>query len=66
MGGASTGADGIRPAERRGRLARVQQEIRFCAPSDEVRLAYTVPARGHRRQASNWLTHLELDWESGV
>jgi pimeloyl-ACP methyl ester carboxylesterase/DNA-binding CsgD family transcriptional regulator len=45
----------------------VQQEIRFCTASDGVRLAYAKHGRGPPLvKASNWLTHLEFDWESGV
>ena len=45
----------------------MDQEIRFCITSDGVRLAYAVHGTGPPLvKASNWLTHLELDWESGV
>jgi len=45
----------------------LHQEIRFCVASDGVRLAYAVHGTGPPLvKASNWLTHLELDWESGV
>ena len=45
----------------------MDQKIRFCNTSDGVRLAYAVHGAGPPLvKASNWLTHLELDWESGV
>ncbi len=45
----------------------MDQEIRFCAASDGVRLAYAKHGRGPALvKASNWLTHLEFDWESPV
>jgi pimeloyl-ACP methyl ester carboxylesterase/DNA-binding CsgD family transcriptional regulator len=45
----------------------LEQEIRFCAASDGVRLAYAKHGRGPALvKASNWLTHLEFDWESPV
>jgi pimeloyl-ACP methyl ester carboxylesterase len=45
----------------------VDQEIRFCTASDGVRLAYAKHGHGPPLvKASNWLTHLEFDWESGV
>jgi pimeloyl-ACP methyl ester carboxylesterase/DNA-binding CsgD family transcriptional regulator len=45
----------------------VDQEIRFCAASDGVRLAWARHGSGPPLlKASNWLTHLEYDWESPV
>jgi pimeloyl-ACP methyl ester carboxylesterase/DNA-binding CsgD family transcriptional regulator len=45
----------------------LEQEIRFCTASDGVRLAYATHGRGPVLvKASNWLTHLEFDWESPV
>ena len=45
----------------------MEQEIRFCTASDGVRLAYAKHGRGPSLvKASNWLTHLEFDWESEV
>jgi pimeloyl-ACP methyl ester carboxylesterase/DNA-binding CsgD family transcriptional regulator len=45
----------------------LDQEIRFCAASDGVQLAYAKHGRGTPLvKASNWLTHLEFDWESPV
>jgi pimeloyl-ACP methyl ester carboxylesterase/DNA-binding CsgD family transcriptional regulator len=45
----------------------LNQEIRFCTASDGVRLAYAKHGAGPPLvKASNWLTHLEFDWESGI
>ena len=45
----------------------VEQEIRFCAASDGVRLAWAKHGKGPPIvKAANWLTHLEYDWESPV
>jgi pimeloyl-ACP methyl ester carboxylesterase/DNA-binding CsgD family transcriptional regulator len=45
----------------------LDQEIRFCVASDGVRLAYAKHGSGPPLvKASNWLTHLEFDWQSGV
>jgi pimeloyl-ACP methyl ester carboxylesterase len=45
----------------------LHQEIRFCVTSDGVRLAYAVHGTGPPLvKASNWLTHLEFDWDSRV
>jgi pimeloyl-ACP methyl ester carboxylesterase/DNA-binding CsgD family transcriptional regulator len=46
-------------------LVRVEQEIRFCAGADGVRLAYATHGRGPVVvKAANWVTHLEYDWRS--
>jgi serine/threonine protein kinase/alpha-beta hydrolase superfamily lysophospholipase len=43
------------------------QDIRFCASGDGVRLAYAVAGDGPPLvKASNWLNHLEYDWESPI
>jgi pimeloyl-ACP methyl ester carboxylesterase/DNA-binding SARP family transcriptional activator len=43
------------------------QEVRFCDASDGVRLAYSIQGAGPPLvKAANWLSHLELDWESTV
>src|SRR3954454_5851000 len=45
----------------------MQQRIGFSASSDGTRLAYAVHGSGPRLvKTSNWLTHLEKDWESPV
>jgi DNA-binding winged helix-turn-helix (wHTH) protein/pimeloyl-ACP methyl ester carboxylesterase len=43
------------------------QEIRFCATSDNVRIAYGIAGTGRPiLKAGNWLNHLEYDWKSPV
>jgi pimeloyl-ACP methyl ester carboxylesterase len=45
----------------------MQQQIRFCTASDGVRLAWACHGSGPTIvKTSNWLTHLEYDWESPV
>jgi pimeloyl-ACP methyl ester carboxylesterase/DNA-binding SARP family transcriptional activator len=44
-----------------------EQRVRFCHTPDDVRLAYAVSGSGPPLvKASNWLTHLDHDWESPV
>jgi pimeloyl-ACP methyl ester carboxylesterase len=54
----------------RNELVRVtdpQQQIRFAASPDGVRLAYATVGSGPPLvKAANWLNHLEFDWESPV
>lgn len=43
------------------------QQIRFCTTPDGVRIAYATSGRGPALvKAANWLSHLELDWDSPV
>ena len=43
------------------------QQIRFCIAHDQVRIAYATSGTGPPLvKTSNWLTHLEYDWESPV
>jgi pimeloyl-ACP methyl ester carboxylesterase/DNA-binding CsgD family transcriptional regulator len=45
----------------------MQQQIRFCTAQDGVRIAYSVTGQGLPLvKASNWLSHLEFDWNSPV
>ncbi len=45
----------------------LRQEIRFCLAADRVRIAYATSGEGPPLlKPSNWLTHLEFDWESPV
>ncbi len=45
----------------------LSQAIRFCRASDGARIAYAVVGRGPPLvKTSNWLNHLEYDWESPV
>jgi pimeloyl-ACP methyl ester carboxylesterase/DNA-binding winged helix-turn-helix (wHTH) protein len=47
--------------------AKVRQEIRYCTTSDGVRLAYASIGSGPPLvKASNWLTHLDLEWGSPI
>src|SRR5262249_4772928 len=46
-------------------MQALDQQIRFCAANDGVRLAYAVHGKGPPLvKAPNWLTHLEFDWQS--
>jgi pimeloyl-ACP methyl ester carboxylesterase/DNA-binding winged helix-turn-helix (wHTH) protein len=46
---------------------RARQEIRYCATSDGVRLAYASIGSGPPLvKASNWLTHLDFEWGSPI
>ena len=48
-------------------MATSNQTIRFCTAADGVKLAYAVSGRGRPLvKAANYLTHLELDWDSIV
>jgi pimeloyl-ACP methyl ester carboxylesterase/DNA-binding CsgD family transcriptional regulator len=45
----------------------MKQEIRFCHPPDGVRIAYAVSGMGPPLvRVANWLTHLNLDWDSPI
>ena len=44
-----------------------RQEIRYCRAPDGVRLAYAISGQGPPLvKTSNWLNHLEYDWESPI
>ena len=46
---------------------KARQEIRYCMTSDGVRLAYATIGSGPPLvKASNWLTHLDFEWESPI
>jgi pimeloyl-ACP methyl ester carboxylesterase len=46
---------------------RFRQEIRYCTTSDGVRLAYATIGDGPPLvKASNWLTHLDYEWDSPI
>ena len=52
------------PPLRRG---ATRQEIRYCTTPDGVRLAYAQSGSGPALvKASNWLTHLDFEWESPI
>jgi pimeloyl-ACP methyl ester carboxylesterase/DNA-binding winged helix-turn-helix (wHTH) protein len=45
----------------------LEQEIRYCRSADGTRIAYAVAGSGPPLvKASNWLHHLEFDWQSPV
>jgi pimeloyl-ACP methyl ester carboxylesterase/DNA-binding winged helix-turn-helix (wHTH) protein len=45
----------------------LRQEIRFCATTDGVRIAYSAVGSGPPLvKAANWLNHLEYDWNSPI
>jgi len=51
----------------RRRSLSVRQEIRYCTSSDGVRLAYATVGDGPPLvKASNWLTHLDFEWDSPI
>ncbi|MFB3923799.1 MAG: alpha/beta fold hydrolase [Terriglobia bacterium] len=45
----------------------MKQEIRFCETADGVRIAYAACGEGPPLvKASNWLSHLEYEWDSPI
>jgi DNA-binding winged helix-turn-helix (wHTH) protein/pimeloyl-ACP methyl ester carboxylesterase len=47
--------------------AKERQEVRYCTTWDGVRLAYASIGSGPPLvKASNWLTHLDLEWDSPI
>jgi pimeloyl-ACP methyl ester carboxylesterase len=49
------------------RRSTARQEIRYCTTPDGVRLAYAQSGSGPPLvKASNWLTHLDFEWESPI
>jgi DNA-binding winged helix-turn-helix (wHTH) protein/pimeloyl-ACP methyl ester carboxylesterase len=49
------------------RRARPRQEVRYCTTEDGVRLAYASIGSGPALvKASNWLTHLDFEWDSPI
>jgi serine/threonine protein kinase/TolB-like protein/pimeloyl-ACP methyl ester carboxylesterase/Flp pilus assembly protein TadD len=45
----------------------MKQETRFCRTPDGVRIAYALCGQGPALvKASNWLTHLEFEWDSPI
>lgn len=46
---------------------RAHQQIRYCGGDGGLRLAYAVAGSGTPLvKAANWLTHLDLEWESPI
>lgn len=57
------------PAPASKDLAPARQQIRFCRAHDGVRIAYAKsgdPSGPPLVKPGNWLTHLEIDWDSPV
>src|SRR5262245_35856245 len=49
------------------RRASTRQELRYCTTADGVRLAYASSGSGPPLvKASNWLTHLDFEWDSPI
>ena len=49
------------------RRGSARQEMRYCTTSDGVRLAYATIGSGPPLvKASNWLTHLDFEWDSPI
>ncbi len=56
-----------RPAATVASASKLRQEIRYCTTSDGVRLAYASIGTGPPLvKASNWLTHLDFEWDSPI
>jgi pimeloyl-ACP methyl ester carboxylesterase/DNA-binding winged helix-turn-helix (wHTH) protein len=56
-----------RPQASVASAARARQELRYCTSSDGVRLAYASIGSGPPLvKASNWLTHLDFEWDSPI
>ena len=52
---------------RPGSRGSTRQELRYCTTADGVRLAYATSGSGPPLvKASNWLTHLDFEWESPI
>ncbi|WP_228372908.1 alpha/beta fold hydrolase [Demequina subtropica] len=49
------------------RPSAAAQEIRYCAAADGARIAYATVGEGPvLMKAANWITHLDLEWDSPV
>jgi pimeloyl-ACP methyl ester carboxylesterase/DNA-binding winged helix-turn-helix (wHTH) protein len=56
-----------RPGAAVASAAKLRQDIRYCTSNDGVRLAYATVGNGPPLvKASNWLTHLDLEWSSPI
>lgn len=61
------GAGSTAAASAPGASMRARQEIRYCTTPDAVRLAYASVGTGPPLvRASNWLTHLDFEWDSPI
>src|SRR6476659_5861919 len=55
------------PLPARAARKRAAQEIRYCTSPDGVRIAFASTGSGPPLvKAANWLTHLDLEWESPI
>jgi len=62
-----TGAPARLSASSSAHAVKPRQEIRYCTTSDRVRLAYATTGSGPPLvKASNWLTHLDFEWDSPI
>jgi pimeloyl-ACP methyl ester carboxylesterase/DNA-binding CsgD family transcriptional regulator len=60
-------ATGRRAGPAGGNAGAGSQRIRFCVTPDGVRIAFATSGSGPPLvKVSNWLTHLEFDWQSPV
>ena len=59
--------DGAARADAAPSPGQARQEIRYCTTTDGIRLAYATSGSGPPLvKASNWLTHLDFEWESPI
>jgi class 3 adenylate cyclase/pimeloyl-ACP methyl ester carboxylesterase len=55
------------PGESAGDGTVLEQDIRYCAASDGVQIAYATVGEGPPLvKTANWLNHLEFDWQSPI
>lgn len=55
------------PATKRPVASGLRQDVHFCSTSDGVRIAYSAVGHGPPLvKATNWLNHLEYDWQSPI
>jgi pimeloyl-ACP methyl ester carboxylesterase/DNA-binding winged helix-turn-helix (wHTH) protein len=55
------------PEPGRSALTPIPQDIRYCVSPDGVCVAYAAAGNGTPLvKAANWLTHLELEWDSPI
>jgi pimeloyl-ACP methyl ester carboxylesterase/DNA-binding winged helix-turn-helix (wHTH) protein len=55
------------PLPARAARKRAAQEIRYCTSPDGVRIAFASTGSGPPLvKAANWLTHLDLEWDSPI
>jgi pimeloyl-ACP methyl ester carboxylesterase/DNA-binding winged helix-turn-helix (wHTH) protein len=55
------------PGGRAAPRSRPAQQIRYCSSPDRHRVAYAISGTGPPLvKAANWLTHLDLEWDSPI